>query len=120
MFHYRSKGSYSFGQCKYYANKINSWRLRRIIKFALPLQLKNFVNFQIKDYINREIYRHKEEETVTHVLYKHVISSIVISLTLRKLKRDKLKSRTRIMNGHQQSYVTHQWFNTMLTILCNH
>jgi hypothetical protein len=43
------------------------------------------------NYINREIYRHKEEETVTLVLYKHVISSIVISLTLRKLKRDKLK-----------------------------
>ena len=31
MFHYWSKGSYSFGQCKYYVNKINSWRLRRII-----------------------------------------------------------------------------------------
>jgi len=63
--------------------------------------------------------RHKEEETITYILYKHVISSILISLTLRKLKRDNLKSRTRIMNRHQQSCVTHQWFNTMFTILCN-
>jgi hypothetical protein len=73
------------------------------------------VNFQIKNYINREIFRHKEEETVIYILYKHAISSILISLKVeeRQIKKSDTNNEQTLTKLRSTPMVQYDVYNSL-------
>jgi sRNA-binding regulator protein Hfq len=73
------------------------------------------VNFQIKNYINREIFRHKEEETVIYILYKHAISSILISLKVeeRQIKMSDTNNEQTLTKLRSTQMVQYDVYNSL-------
>ena len=73
------------------------------------------MNFQIKNYINREIFRHKEEETVIYILYKHAISSILISLKVeeRQIKKSDTNNEQTLTKLRSTPMVQYDVYNSL-------
>ena len=73
------------------------------------------MNFQIKNYINREIFRHKEEETVIYILYKHAISSILISLKVeeRQIKMSDTNNEQTLTKLRSTPMVQYDVYNSL-------
>jgi hypothetical protein len=73
------------------------------------------VNFQIKNYINIEIFRYKEEETVIYILYKHAISSILISLKVeeRQIKKSDTNNEQTLTKLRSTPMVQYDVYNSL-------
>ena len=73
------------------------------------------MNFQIKNYINIEIFRHKEEETVIYILYKHAISSILISLKVeeRQIKKSDTNNEQTLTKLRSTPMVQYDVYNSL-------
>ena len=73
------------------------------------------MNFQIKNYINIEIFRYKEEETVIYILYKHAISSILISLKVeeRQIKKSDTNNEQTLTKLRSTPMVQYDVYNSL-------